>query len=294
VTPRGIGFVLVLFAAVTWSLAGLGIKLLWRDPLSVAGYRSLFALPVVVAFALATAGADRAALGRAARRPIVWGASAAYALTVIVFVAATQLTTAANAILLQYTAPIHVALLSWWLLRERLRAPDVLAIVGCFCGMVWFFREKVTTAGMTGNVLAVISGVGFALLPMLQRRAVLAGERLAPLAAIVLGNLLVVAICARSMILAPPPDARAWTIIVALGIVQLGLSYVAYAAGVARVRAIEAVLVAMIEPILNPIWVALGTGERPSDAAIVGGAIIIASVAAQSLLSSARGATGRA
>jgi len=289
VSPRAVGFALVVFAAVTWSLAGLGIKLLWRDPLAVAGYRSLFALPVVAAFAAATTGGARGSFARAARRPLVWGGASAYALTVIAFVAATQLTTAANAILLQYTAPIHVALLSWPLLRERLRGADVLAIVGCLFGMAWFFREKVSTAGMTGNVLALVSGVGFALLPLLQRRSVLRGDdpaiaRISPLAAVVLGNALVVLICARAMLASPPPDSRAWMIIAALGVVQLGLSYAAYSAGVSRVRAIEAVLIAMIEPILNPIWVALGTGERPSRAAMIGGAIIIASVGAQSVL----------
>lgn len=285
-STRAVGFLLVVFAAVTWSLAGIGIKVLWRDALAVAGYRSLFALPVVVSFAIASG--DRPAFVRAAQRPLVWGASLSYALTVTVFVAATQLTTAANAILLQYTAPIHVALLSYPILGERLRRSDVLAIAGCLFGIGWFFREKVSTEGMTGNLLALLSGVGFALLPLLLRRSSLRGDdaatnRVSPLAAIVLGNVLVVVLCARSMILSPPPSARDWWVVIALGMGQLGMSYVAYSAGVARVRAIEAVLVATIEPILNPIWVAIGYGERPSKAAMVGGGIIIASVAATSL-----------
>jgi drug/metabolite transporter, DME family len=278
-SSRAIGILLVVFAALTWSLAGIGIKVLWRDALAVAGYRSLFALPIVIAFVAATA--DRASLFRAARRPLVWGASLSYALTVTVFVAATQLTTAANAILLQYTAPIHVALLSYPILRERLRRSDVIAIVGCMFGMVWFFREKVSTEGMTGNILALVSGVGFALLPLLLRRA--SDEKAAPLASILLGNIIVVLICTRSMILSPPPDARSWWIIIALGMGQLGLSYVAYSAGVARVRAVEAILIATIEPILNPIWVAIGYGEKPSRAAMIGGAIILVSVTATSL-----------
>lgn len=281
VSARAVGFVLVLFAALTWSLAGIGIKVLWGDALSIAGYRSLFALPIVIAFTVATA--DRRAFLRAVRRPLVWGAALSYALTVTVFVAATKLTTAANAILLQYTAPIHVALLSYPILGERLRRSDVLAIAGCLFGMFWVFREKVSTTGMIGNVLALVSGVGFALLPLLQRRSSLRGEdeevtRASPIAAIVVGNVIVVLVCARWMVAAPPPTVSAWWIVIALGMGQLGLSYAAYSAGVARVRAVEAVLVAMIEPILNPIWVAIGYGEKPSSAAIVGGAIIIASV----------------
>lgn len=290
-SPRTVGFALVLFAAVTWSLAGLGIKVLWPDALAVAGFRSLFALPVVSAFALATVRSDHAAFGRAVRQPLVLAAAASYALTVILFVSATKLTTAANAILLQYTAPIYVALLSWPLLRERLRTADIIAVLGCLFGIAWFFREKVTTEGMTGNLLALLSGVGFALVPILQRRSALHGEdaammRISPLAAIVAGNVLVVLLCSRWMIASPPPDARSWLIVSALGVGQLGMSYAAYSAGVTRVRAVEAVLVATIEPILNPIWVAVGTGERPSSAAMVGGAIIVASVVAQGLASS--------
>jgi drug/metabolite transporter (DMT)-like permease len=198
---------------------------------------------------------------------------------------ATKKTTAANAILLQYTAPIWVALLSWPILREPLRRADWLAILGCGFGIAWFFREKLSPAGMTGNLLAIVSGIGFGVLPLLLRLAQRDhGSSGDALFSIVLGNLIVVALCLPWMIMHPPPRAMALLIVVALGMGQLGLSYVAYAAGVARVRAVEAVLLATIEPILNPIWVALGTGERPSRAAFVGGAAIVASVALQALL----------
>lgn len=294
--PRALGFALVLFAATTWSLAGLGIKLLWSDALAVAGYRSLFALPVVWAFAVASARGRREVLVSASRPVTVRLAAVAYAATVIAFVAATKLTTAANAILLQYTAPIYVALLSWPIAREPLRRADWLAVVGCVFGIGWFFRERVSTEGTVGNVLALVSGVGFALLPLLLRSAGRSGDedaRHAPLVAIVLGNVLVVAVCARWMIVHPPPGAGALALVAGLGLVQLGLSYVAYSAGVARVRAVEAVLIATIEPILNPIWVAMGTGERPSSAAIVGGAVIVASVAVQGGVGALRTETPR-
>lgn len=280
-----------MFAALTWSLAGIGIKVLWPDALAVAGYRSLFALPVVLAFCAAIVRGDRGAAVRASTsRDVVLGA-ASYALTVIAFVGATKLTTAANAILLQYTAPIYVALLSWPLLREPLRKSDALAIAGCMFGIGFFFRERVSGDGMLGNALALVSGVGFALVPLFLRRASLRADdralaRAAPIVAIVLGNVLVVVLCARWMILSPPPDARSFAIVAALGVVQLGMSYAAYSAGVARVRAVDAVLIATIEPILNPIWVAIGYGERPSGAALVGGAIIVVSVLLQGVLAS--------
>jgi drug/metabolite transporter (DMT)-like permease len=282
-SSRAVGILLVLFAAVTWSLAGLGIKVLWDDPFAVAGFRSLFALPVVFLFLRA-----RSSLGAALpslKKPLLWGAAASYALTVVVFVIATKKTTAANAILLQYTAPIWVALFSWPILREPLRKADWLAIVGCGFGIAWFFREKLAPSGMSGNLLALVSGVGFGLLPLLLRLAQKdGGSPSDALLSILLGNVVVVVICSPWMFVHPPPHRAALAIVVALGMGQLGMSYVAYAAGVARVRAVEAVLIATIEPILNPIWVALGTGERPSRAAFVGGAAIVASVAVQGIL----------
>lgn len=286
-SPRAIGIACVLFAAVTWSLAGLGIKVLWDDALAVAGFRSLFALPVVLIFFLHR-GRTRAPLsvaGRSLKKPLLWASAVTYAATVVIFVVATKKTTAANAILLQYTAPIWVALLSWPVLRERLKRADWLAIAGCGFGIAWFFREKLSPAGMTGNLLALVSGVGFGLLPLLLRLAQRdADSRSDALLSIVVGNLLVVLVCSPWMIAHPPPHRAAMVIIVALGMGQLGLSYAAYTFGVARVRAVEAVLLATIEPILNPIWVALGTGETPSRAAFVGGAIIVASVALQGVL----------
>lgn len=293
---RSIGIALVLFAAVTWSLAGLGIKVLWASALSVAGFRSLFALPVVTMFLGARIAWRKEPVRAALARPLVWGATVAYASTVVIFVAATKLTTAANAILLQYTAPIWVALLSYPILRERLRRIDVVATVMCFCGIGWVFRERVSARGTVGDLLALISGVGFALLPLLLRRADRGGEagRADGLVAIALGNALTALCCLPWMIASPPPDARAWIIVVALGMGQLGMSYVAYTAGVARVRAVEAVLVATIEPILNPIWVALGIGELPGSATLVGGAVIVASVALQGIVAARGGGMDRA
>jgi drug/metabolite transporter (DMT)-like permease len=96
------------------------------------------------------------------------------------------------------------------------------------------------------------------------------------------------------MLGAPPAGARAWLVVAALGVVQIGLAYVLYGVGVRRLRAVETMLVATLEPLLSPVWVLLGTGERPSTNAVLGGAVIVAAVSAQGLLTSTLGARGAA
>ncbi len=295
-STRSAGIALVLGAALLWSGGGLGIKLVDAHPVAIAGYRSLFALPMVLA-ALGLAARGRGREVRAAlRRPSTWAIALAYALAVMLFVGATRLTTAANAILLQYTSPVHVALLSPWLLRERVAWWDWLAVAGCGAGMLFFFGDGLAGGEALGNVLALVSGVGFGLLTILLRRerleavrrgdahAELAGSPLGALVAVVAGNALGALLAAPWMITGGPANGASLAVLVALGAVQIGLSYVLFIAGTARVTAVEAGLVATIEPVLNPVWVALGYGELPSVGAVLGGALIVTSVTARGVL----------
>ena len=130
-------------------------------PLAVAGFRSAIALPVLlICFRKQTVNFSVAQL--------IGGVS--YAATVILFVYATKLTTAGNAILLQYTAPVYVALFSGWLLNEKIRWFDWAAIAAVLCGMSLFFLDKLSSGGLTGNILAVISGFTFASLVLFMRK----------------------------------------------------------------------------------------------------------------------------
>lgn len=296
------GVLFVLGAAIAWSAGGLGVKLIDAPALAIAGFRSLFAA-LVLAFALAdvarrTGLTTGAALRALARRRLLWGAALGYALMVVSFVIATKLTTAANAILIQYSAPVYVALLSWPVLRERLRWWDWLAVCGCIAGMVLFFSDRVSSSGRLGDMVAVGSSFGFASLPLLlrldQRRVEadpLADRRLAglaPLFACLLGNAIAVVVCAPWMLTQAPASAASWAVLVPLGVLQIGVAYVLYSAGVRRLRAVESTLVCTLEPILSPLWVVLGTGERPTANAIAGGALIVAAVTAQGVIAAAR------
>ena len=290
-----VGVVLVLAAATLWSLGGVGVKVVDAHPMAIAGYRSLFALPVMLGVVLARVrgGADaRSPL----TRPHAWIAAASYALMVVCFVVATKLTTAANAILLQYTGPMYVALFSWRVLGERVRAWDWLTVAACVVGMGLFFGDALSAAGKWGNAVAIVSSFGFAGMPLALRREQLVMERtrrerevvLSPTVAIALGNAMAVVVCVPWMAQAPPSGARAWETLAFLGACQIGLPYVLYAIAVRRMRAIESSLLPTIEPILSPLWVLFATGERPGAMAVMGGALIVAAVVTQGV-SAARG-----
>jgi drug/metabolite transporter (DMT)-like permease len=298
------GIALAVAAALTWSAAGVGIKLLPLAPLAIAGFRSLFALPILTA-ALLLRGEEAHEPGLyafALRQPSVWASAAAYALCVTLFVFATKLTTAANAILLQYSAPIYVALLSWPLLGERVRAIDWLAVLGCLLGVSWCFAGQLSASGWTGNLLALASGLCYGLLPLLWRRQLRGARRPEPGAAVdaghsqraylaylpqlslVLGNALSVVLSLPWLLQGPPQRAVDWLIVMFLGSVQIGLAYLFYAAAVQRLRAVECLLAATLEPILNPLWVALWAHEQPGRGTLLGGSVILATVVVHSLL----------
>ena len=296
---RAGGVALVLAAAVLWSSGGVGIKSVDLPPLALAGWRGLFALPVLVGMVLVRARAMGAApWRRAASSPPVWVGVASYSLMVIAFVAATKLTTAADAIFIQYTSPVYVALLSWPLLRERVTFRDAVACLGVLVGMVLFFREGLSASAQLGNVIAVASSFGAAGLPLAlradQRRlarlatssadghdgahAAWQAAVLAPLLVIAVGDVLAVALCGPAMLEGPLPHAGTLGMLALLGLGQIGLPYVLYGLAVPRLTAMEGALLPTLEPILNPVWVALFTGEIPGRLALLGGAFVLGSV----------------
>jgi drug/metabolite transporter, DME family len=260
-------------AAVLWSTGGLFIKLAPMPALAVACGRSLIA----GLFYLLVLRPDL----RAAR----WPTAAAYAACIVTFVSATKLTTAANAIFLQYTGPAYVLVLSPFLLDEPFRPLDAVCVALSLAGMSLFFVGKVESGQFLGNLIAIASGVFFALAIVLLRREAKAGSGDA-LPSIALGNLLAAAATAPWALMAAPAmfSARGGAVLLYLGIVQLGLAYLMFIRGVRRVPAAEASLISMLEPVLNPVWVLIGFGERPGRWAFAGGAIVIAAVLARTLL----------
>lgn len=255
---------LIALVAFLWSSGGILIKLVGWNPLALAGMRSL----ISAVFLLLAARGKRFNFS-----PVALAGALAYAGTLISFVAATKLTTAANAILLQYTAPIYVALLGGWFLHEHIKWKDWLAIAAVLGGMVFFFLDKLSLTGMGGNLLAIGSGLFFASLVLLLRKQ----KDGNPLQSIVMGNILVFLIglpFSRGLQFSKGNIAG----ILVLGIFQIAIPYLLYSIAIRHVRAFDAILVMTLEPVLNPIWVWLIIAEVPGSWAIVGGLIVIAAI----------------
>lgn len=206
--------------------------------------------------------------------PLQVGAAVAYAACTVLFTLANKMTTAANAILLQYTAPIWVALLGAWLLGERATRADWLTIVVALGGLALFFYEGLQLQNLAGITVALLSGVGFAVMTVLMRKQ----KDTSAVESIILGNLIGFAIGLPALLSAPALPASGWIALALLGVVQLGVAYLLYSYAIRHVTALEAVLIPVLEPILNPIWVLLAVGEKLSIYTLAGGAIVLGAV----------------
>ena len=264
VHSRSVG--LLFLAALCWSLGGVLLKAVDWPPLAVAGGRGL----VATVFLLLVC---RRSL-RFTWSPLQLGTAVAYAGCTVLFAAANKLTTAANAILLQYTAPVWVALFGAWLLNERATRADWLTILAVFAGMGIFLYDGLRLHDLAGILVAIASGVCFAAMIVLLRKQ----RDGSPIESVILGNFLGFLIGLPALWSAPPLNSSGYLALLLLGVVQLGVAYLLYVRAIRHVTALEAVLLPVIEPILNPVWVLLVHGEKPSPLALCGGAIVVGAV----------------
>jgi drug/metabolite transporter (DMT)-like permease len=262
--------VALIVTAALWSIGGLLIKSVQWNAFGIAGARSLIALVVFLPFV-------RQCRFRLSV-PMVLG-TLSYSLTTILFTAANKNTTAANAILLQYTAPIFVILMAHFLLKERMTKVDVLCVLGVLGGLVLFVFEGIGGGHLFGDFLALLSGVCFAGLAVSMR----AQKDAKPMESVILGNLLNAVICLPIGFSISLPQGGL-LFLVLLGLVQLGLSYLLYSYAVRHVPALQIVLLTMLEPLLNPVWVYLATGETPGLLALIGGAVVLLMVVMHAVL----------
>jgi drug/metabolite transporter (DMT)-like permease len=267
-------------AAMLWSTGGLFIKWTTLSAFELSFGRSLLgALTVAVFTRREGFGFNR----------ITALASVLYAALLLLFVLATKWTTAANAIFLQYTAPIYMLLLEPLFYKEKFRASDLGVVGACVVGMSLFFVGQLRPADIQGNIAALASGICFAFYILLLRHS--RAREVNRASSVIYGNLLLVLVTAP--VIASDPSrlsaiahAGWWDFaaVAYLGIVQIGLAYTLFTLGMARgVRSLDAGIVGYIEPILNPVWVFIILGERPSRWAIMGGAIIITAVLSHTL-----------
>jgi drug/metabolite transporter, DME family len=271
----------VLGAAVLFSTGAAAIKAVSFSGWQVACLRS--GVAAVALFAL---------LPETRRRPNgkMLGIGLVYAFTLTSYVLANKLTTAASSIFLQSTAPLYILMLSPWLLKESVRRRDLLYMVALAAGLGCCFiglepATAISPNPFLGNVFAVLSGVGWALTMIGMRYLSKAGSALgkegSAAVAAAWGNAFNFALCLFAAVpfaAAGSPDAAGWAdwgIILYLGVFQIGLAYVFLTKALSKVPALEASLLLMFEPVLNPVWAWLVHDERPGSGSLAGGAVIL-------------------
>ncbi len=257
--------IFLVIAAVLWSTSGILVKLLpWQNPLAVLAGRSIFSGLVFLIY-----------LRRFPIRFTRWTilAAASYVLTQFFYISSVRMTTAANAIFLQYTAPVYIVLMGFWLLREKPSKADWLSMLVIFAGLGMFFADGLSLDGFMGNLLAVFSGLTLALMTIALR----AQKDGTPAESFLLANLFT-AIFGFYFVTQEPWTATSWLFIAYLGIFQVGLSFLLYSIAIKAIPALEATLIGTLEPILNPIWVLLVIGEMPGPMALIGAGVVLAGV----------------
>ncbi|MGI9065465.1 MAG: DMT family transporter [Pyrinomonadaceae bacterium] len=265
----------VLAAAVLWSTGGLFIKWTSLSGLELSFGRSLLAVITVAIFTRHEGfGLNK----------VTALASVLYAALLLLFVLATKETTAANAIFLQYTAPVYLLILEPLIYKEKFRRRDLIVVTVCVIGMSLFFVGKLRPQDVTGNLLALASGLCFACYFLLLRHSKSRSVNRA--SSVIYGNLLLVLLAAPAGLRALPQmnmhDALS---VLYLGVVQIGLAYTLFTVAMARgVRSLDAGIVGYVEPVLNPVWVFLVLAERPTQWALLGGAIIVIAVVCHTLV----------
>ena len=283
----------IFLCAILWSTSGLFIRLLDWHPMVIGGSRSILAAVVLLTLRrLSHRRREAASLDSAphAKAPILRAlALAAYGLcytaTMILFVIANKMTASANVILLQYTAPVWAALLGWLLLREKPHWEHWGAMAIVCLGMLLVFSKGISASSMLGNALALISGITLAANSVVLRLK----KDDNPADILIFSHIQCALFSIPFFILhAPSFTVNNVLCILFMGIFQIGFASALLAYGIRRVPAVQAMLIAAIEPVLNPIWVLLAIGEKPEISVLAGGGLIIAAVIFSSTLSALR------
>jgi drug/metabolite transporter (DMT)-like permease len=260
--------------------------------MTIAGSRSFLAALFLISLRFFQAGGNKALNPRAVllrtllkETPVLALCGLGYAATMIFFIIANKLTASANAIMLQYAAPVWAALLGWLFLREKPGLEHWAAMVLVGLGMFLVFQGGFAAGSLLGDIIALVSGVAFAANSVILR----AREDNNPADIMLFAHIICAAVSFPFFFLHPPVlTVKSFLCVFFMGIFQIGAASALFAFGIRRVPAVQAMLTATVEPVLNPVWVLLVVGERPSFSVITGGGIIIIAVVFSSTLSALR------
>jgi drug/metabolite transporter (DMT)-like permease len=258
------GAFFMVAASICWSFGGIGIKFIPWGAMSISGLRALIAALVFIIYRRSfkiefTRGNVLAALCLSA--------------TTMLFVFANKYTQAAAAILLQFSAPIFIILIHLIFYRKKPRFSEIIAVAITIIGMCLFFADDLAAGAFLGNIFAIGSGLFFAGVFVCNKRADTNPEH-----ALLLGFIINAVVGLPFTFFEVTVDVTAWTSVLFLGIVQVGLAYIFFAQGIKRTPALLACLITAMEPLLNPVWVAIATGEVPGKFTFIGGAVIVITV----------------
>jgi drug/metabolite transporter (DMT)-like permease len=265
------GIIYVMIAALLWSSGGLFIKLISLNAMQLSFFRcSIAALTFALLF--------RKQILLFSKLTII--NSIFYAIVLISFVIATKTTTAANAIFLQATAPIYVLIFEPIINKTKYEKNNVITVAVCVIGMFLFFVGEIEPGHLEGNLVALVSGITFAAFFLGMKK----NEPKYQHSSIFWGNILVTLICIPFLFSFETIRVNDIWMVSFLGIFQIAIAYAFFSSGLKRIYAVEASIISMIEPVLNPVWVFIGYGEIPSVTAIIGGLIILTSITIRSLI----------
>ena len=253
------------FVALMWSLAEFNIKMIEWSPYAIAAGRSLVAVILLAPMVL------RKGFQKIDRYVI--GGAICYAAFNYCFITSTTLTSSAIAIMMQYTAPIYVALLSWLFLRERVGWADIISVGFVFLGMIFFFLDSNSGGSLKGNIVSIFNGITFAGISIFLRLQ----KDGNPALSMYLGNVISAVAGLPIMWNAGMPDTISLLFLLLAGLL-VAVSYTLYAKASTGLSALETVLIPIIDPVMNPVWVFLFLDERPGALTIVGAAVILVSV----------------
>jgi drug/metabolite transporter (DMT)-like permease len=258
------GPLLIAATAILWSFGGLLIKLIPWDAMTIVGMRAVFAAAIMAIYMKRP---------HITFSPSVILGGICMSGTTILFVFANKLTTAANAIVLQYTAPIFIIVLSAILFKKRPKWLDICAVLAVFAGIALFFFDQLKGSAMLGNILACLAGLTFAGVFLVNQM-----PNAHPEESILLGHIINVVVALPFILTHITFEPIAWVSISLLGVFQLGLAYVLFSIGIKITPPVSASLIASLEPLLNPVWVFLFYGEKPGVWALIGGAVVLVSI----------------
>ncbi|MCC6866570.1 MAG: EamA family transporter [Ignavibacteria bacterium] len=267
------GLIYISFTAFLWSTSGFFIKYLTINAFQISFYRSLIAAITILGISIFRKQKLKFEFDKVSIFAAIF-----YAGILILFVIATKMTTAANAIFLQFTAPIYLVVLEPLFMKTKFDTKNIITIVICICGMILFFFGKLELGNIYGNLIAICSGICFAMFSLLVKYKKIVHKNDNTLHNIVIGNALVAVIAFFIIFPELSLDLKQFFILLYMGAIQIGVSYIIFNEGIKYVSATESMIIATLEAIFNPIWVFIGIGETPSIYSIAGGIIIFGAI----------------